>query len=39
VDIPTNAQIGFDLEEDRKKYYVTDSGIVVVVPGIRTFET
>jgi glucose-1-phosphate adenylyltransferase len=39
VDIPANTQIGFDLEEDRKIYYVTDSGIVVVVPGIRTFET
>jgi hypothetical protein len=23
--------IGYDLEEDRKRYHVTDSGIVVVV--------
>jgi glucose-1-phosphate adenylyltransferase len=30
VKIPENSRIGFDLEEDRKKYTVTDSGIVVV---------
>lgn len=30
VRIPQDAQIGFDLEADRKKYHVTESGIVVV---------
>jgi glucose-1-phosphate adenylyltransferase len=30
VKIPPGAQIGYDLEADRKKYYVTDSGIVVI---------
>ena len=35
VRIPENAVIGYDLEEDRKKYFVSDSGIVVV-EGTRT---
>jgi glucose-1-phosphate adenylyltransferase len=30
VKIPEGAQIGYDAEEDRKKYHVTESGIVVV---------
>jgi len=30
VKIPPGTEIGFDLDEDRKKYHVTDSGIVVV---------
>jgi len=31
VKIPEGSNIGFDLEEDRRKgYHVTDSGIVVV---------
>lgn len=30
VKVPAGATIGYDLEEDRKKYHVTDSGIVVV---------
>jgi glucose-1-phosphate adenylyltransferase len=30
VKIPEGAEIGYDLEADRKKYYVTDSDIVVV---------
>ena len=30
VKVPEEATIGFDLAEDRKRYYVTDSGIVVV---------
>jgi glucose-1-phosphate adenylyltransferase len=30
VRIPEGAEIGYDLDEDRKKYYVTDSGIVVI---------
>jgi glucose-1-phosphate adenylyltransferase len=38
VCIPDGSQIGFNLQEDRKKYHVTDSGIVVIVPEYRTFE-
>jgi glucose-1-phosphate adenylyltransferase len=38
VSIPAGSRIGFDLEEDRKKYYVTESGIVVIVPEHRIFE-
>ena len=30
VKVPEGAEIGYDLEADRKKYYVTESGIVVV---------
>ncbi len=30
VKIPEHAEIGYDLEEDRKNHYVTESGIVVV---------
>jgi glucose-1-phosphate adenylyltransferase len=30
VRIPQDARIGFDLEADRKRYHVTESGIVVV---------
>jgi glucose-1-phosphate adenylyltransferase len=30
VKIPEGAKIGFDLEEDSKKYHVTESGIVVI---------
>ncbi|HTP88539.1 MAG TPA: glucose-1-phosphate adenylyltransferase [Bryobacteraceae bacterium] len=30
VRVPEEATIGYDLAEDRKRYYVTDSGIVVV---------
>ena len=30
VKIPEGTQIGYDLNEDRKKYHVTDSGIVVI---------
>jgi glucose-1-phosphate adenylyltransferase len=28
--IPEDAQIGYDLEQDAKRYYITESGIVVV---------
>lgn len=38
VEIPERTEIGFDLEADRKKYYVTETGIVVVVPEQRMFE-
>jgi glucose-1-phosphate adenylyltransferase len=30
VEIPAGAQIGFDLEQDRKRFTVTDDGIVVI---------
>ena len=30
VKIPEGAEIGYNLEEDRKHYHVTDSGIVVI---------
>jgi len=30
VDIPRGEVIGYDLEQDRKRFFVTDSGIVVV---------
>jgi glucose-1-phosphate adenylyltransferase len=33
VDIPAGGVIGYDLEEDKKKFFVSDSGIVVVAKG------
>lgn len=33
VDIPQGMVIGYDLEEDRKRFFVSDSGIVVVAKG------
>jgi glucose-1-phosphate adenylyltransferase len=33
VDIPQGMVIGYDLEEDKKKFNVTESGIVVVAKG------
>ncbi|MGA2629078.1 MAG: glucose-1-phosphate adenylyltransferase [Terriglobia bacterium] len=38
MDIPESTEIGYDLEADRKKYHVTETGIVVVVPEQRMFE-
>jgi glucose-1-phosphate adenylyltransferase len=38
IRIPEHTEIGYDLEEDRKKYHVTETGIVVVVPEQRMFE-
>lgn len=38
VKIPENTEIGYNLDEDRKKYHVTESGIVVVAPEPRLFE-
>jgi glucose-1-phosphate adenylyltransferase len=32
-DVPPHERIGFDLEQDRKRFHVTDSGIVVVPAG------
>jgi glucose-1-phosphate adenylyltransferase len=33
VVIPQGMVIGYDLEEDKKKFYVSESGIVVVAKG------
>jgi len=33
VDIPAGTVIGYDLEEDKKKFFVSDSGIVIVAKG------
>jgi glucose-1-phosphate adenylyltransferase len=30
VEIPPNTEIGYDLEEDRKRWFVSDEGIVVI---------
>ncbi len=38
IHIPEHSEIGFNLEEDRKQYHVTETGIVVVVPEQRMFE-
>jgi len=38
VHIPEHTEIGFNLEEDKKRYHVTETGIVVVVPEHRMFE-
>jgi glucose-1-phosphate adenylyltransferase len=38
IVLPEHTEIGYNFEEDRKKYHVTDSGIVVVVPEQRMFE-
>ncbi len=35
VEIPAGTSIGFDLEEDRKRFHVTESGIVVIPKGMR----
>ena len=32
--IPDGFKIGVDLEEDRKRFLVTDEGIVLVTPGM-----
>ena len=34
VNIPPYTQIGYDLDEDRKRYHVTDTGIVVIAKGM-----
>ncbi|HEV2382122.1 MAG TPA: glucose-1-phosphate adenylyltransferase [Terriglobia bacterium] len=38
IRIPEGSVIGFDSSEDRKKYHVSDTGIVVIVPEQRQFE-
>ncbi|HEY6291262.1 MAG TPA: glucose-1-phosphate adenylyltransferase [Terriglobia bacterium] len=38
IHIPEGSVIGFDREQDRQKYHVSESGIVVIVPEQRMFE-
>jgi glucose-1-phosphate adenylyltransferase len=38
MTIPEHTEIGYNLDEDRKKYHVTEEGIVVVVPEQRIFQ-
>jgi len=38
IRVPEHTEIGYDPEEDRKKYHITEEGIVVVVPEQRMFE-
>lgn len=38
IHIPEHTEIGYNPEEDRRKYHVTETGIVVVVPEQRMFE-
>ncbi|HLW78440.1 MAG TPA: glucose-1-phosphate adenylyltransferase, partial [Terriglobia bacterium] len=38
IHIPEHTDIGYDLDRDRKRYHVTETGIVVVVPEQRMFE-
>jgi len=38
IHIPEHTEIGYNPAEDRKKYHVTETGIVVVVPEQRMFE-
>jgi glucose-1-phosphate adenylyltransferase len=35
VDIPPGTSIGYDPEEDRRRFHVTESGIVVIPKGMR----
>jgi glucose-1-phosphate adenylyltransferase len=35
VEIPPNTVIGHDLEEDKKRFHVTENGIVVIPKGMR----
>jgi glucose-1-phosphate adenylyltransferase len=38
IHLPEGTTIGYDLDEDRRRYHVSDQGIVVVVPEERLFE-
>jgi glucose-1-phosphate adenylyltransferase len=38
VEIPAGMQIGYDAEEDKRRFHVTPSGIVVVPKGMRLTE-
>ena len=39
VKIPSRAEVGFDLERDRKRFPVSDTGVVVLPKGIEIPET
>ncbi len=39
VKIPPGAEIGYDLAEDRRRFHVTPSGIVVIAKGVEVKET
>jgi glucose-1-phosphate adenylyltransferase len=38
VVIPPETEIGYDMEEDKKRYHVTPSGIVVIAKGTEVSE-
>jgi glucose-1-phosphate adenylyltransferase len=38
VTLPEHTEIGYNLDADRQRHHVTDTGIVVVVPEQRMFE-
>ncbi len=38
VTIPPETEIGYNLEQDRKRYHVTSSGIVVIAKGTEVYE-
>ena len=38
VKIPPGTEIGYDLDEDRKRFHVTPSGIVVIGKGVEIAE-
>ncbi|MFL5451720.1 MAG: glucose-1-phosphate adenylyltransferase, partial [Myxococcales bacterium] len=35
VDIPPGVRIGYDVDEDKKRFFVSPNGIVVVPKGMR----
>jgi glucose-1-phosphate adenylyltransferase len=39
VDVPAGTTIGYDAEKDRRRFNVTDSGIVVIPKGMRIEDT
>jgi len=38
VEIPSGLEIGYDLEEDRRRFFISPSGVVVVPKGMRLAE-
>ena len=39
VEIPQGAEIGFNLESDRKRFFVTENGLVVIPKRAKLFDT
>lgn len=39
VKIPPNVEIGFDLEEDRSRYHISEGGVVVLPKGLEIDDT